>query len=70
MDPCDDDDTAASTADVIPVSVMGWLQLCYSAMDAFLQVGLFHPRTANYRPLELYLYVDVTLHHTVRRKKN
>lgn len=43
MDPCDDDDTAASTADVLPVSVMERLQLCYSDMDAFLHVDLFHP---------------------------
>lgn len=69
MDPCDDDDTAASTADVLPVSGMEWLQLCYSDMDAFLHVDLFHPRTANHRPLELYLHVDVALHHAVRRKK-
>lgn len=69
MDPCDDDDTAASTADVLPVSLMEWLQLCYSDVDAFLHVDPFHPHTANHRPLELYLHVDVTLPHTVRRKR-
>lgn len=69
MDPCDDDDTAASRADVLPVSVMGRLQLCYSDMDALLHGDPFHPRTANHQPLELYLHVDVTLHHAVRRKK-
>lgn len=69
MDPCDDDDTAASTADVLPVSVMERLQLCYSDMDAFLHVDLFHPCPANHRPLELYLQVDVTLQHIGNRLK-
>lgn len=59
MDPCNADDIAACTADILPVFVDAspGLMATYSryGWTVFLHVDRFHPHTANHLPLEFYL---------------